>query len=91
MSDTLDLPFALTPAQRKRLFGQYAKQGHAAPPGTGPEGETCGTCQHLRKVGGGNHSFFKCELRRATWTHGPKTDIRAKDPACRLWEREARG
>lgn len=85
MSDTLDLPFALTPAQRKRLFGQYAKQGHVAPPGTGPEGETCGTCKHLCHIQM-SRAYLKCELNRAAWTHGGKTDVRAKDPACRRWE-----
>lgn len=59
---------------------------HAAPPGTGPEGETCKSCLHiyrnrLSKV------YLKCDLMRAHWTGGGGTDIRAKDPACSKWER----
>ena len=62
------------------------KRGYAAPPGTGPEGETCKTCTHYRIVGGGSRSFPKCNLVRAGWTHGHGTDILAKAPACREWE-----
>ena len=58
------------------------KNGYEAPPGTGPEGETCGTCRHKRTCG----KFIKCELRRATWTSGPGTDILARTPACSKWE-----
>ena len=39
----------LTPAQRRKLAPPCGKgpRGHVAPPGTGPEGETCGSCAHL--------------------------------------------
>lgn len=62
-------------------------RGHAAPPGTGPEGETCGTCTHLVRTGRSRRCYPKCGLIRAAWTHGPKTDIRIRDKACRKWER----
>ena len=77
---------AMTELERKRLYRRNAShpRGHAAPPGTGPEGETCGSCAHYtrRKFAG---TYRKCGLMEAHWTNGPKSDIRAKDPACKLW------
>jgi hypothetical protein len=64
------------------------KHGHAAPPGTGPAGEACGSCQHRERVRGGNKTFSKCALAKARWTCGPGSDIRIKDAACRLWTRK---
>ena len=59
-------------------------QGYAATPGTGPAGETCGSC--------GNHAivqhakaYHKCRLMRQMWTGGIKTDIRVRSQACSLW------
>ena len=60
-------------------------KGYAAPPGTGPDGETCGSCRHLYR----NHvakTYLKCSLMKARWTGGAATDIRARSPACRRWE-----
>lgn len=78
---------ALTDAERKRLYRQKASvpRGHAAEPGTGPVGESCGTCKHLTRH---RHAkvYLKCGLMRAAWSHGPKTDIRAGDAACKKWE-----
>jgi hypothetical protein len=64
------------------------KHGHAAAPGAGPSGETCGSCAHLfrnqqAKV------YLKCGLMNAYWTGGYATDVRAGDAACRRWERNA--
>jgi hypothetical protein len=56
-------------------------RGHAAQPGTGPQGETCGGCEHRARVS-------KCALAKARWTHGAGSDIRMKDAACRLWTRK---
>lgn len=63
-------------------------RGHAAPPGSGPEGETCRSCRHLvrRELA---KTYFKCALRRRT--HGRATDVRAKDPACARWEKTEGG
>lgn len=61
-------------------------RGYAAPPGTGPEGETCKTCKHIYR----NQQakvYLKCWLTRACWTGGGKTDIRARAPACSKWEK----
>lgn len=75
----------LTPGQRKRLSTRTKKHGHAAPIGTGPEGETCGSCSHLFRNRMAK-TYLKCELRRATWTGGQGTDVRARDAACAKWE-----
>jgi len=65
------------------------KNGYAAPPGTGPAGETCKGCAHKRSMGHyGGKSFIKCELRRATWTSGEGTDILARSPACSKFEKK---
>ncbi len=59
-------------------------RGYAYQPGTGPKGETCSTCAHLVRRDG----FFKCALCRQNWTNSPRTDIRAKSPACSAWKPE---
>lgn len=63
------------------------KRGYAAPPGTGPAGETCGTCQHIARTGGGARTYLKCKLMKNAWTNGPGTDIRARSAACSKWEK----
>lgn len=74
------LPYALTPLQRQAL-GHKATTGYAAPPGTGPHGETCGSCGSLHvHMTGSRKRFFKCNL--VNWTHGAATDIRMRSPAC---------
>jgi hypothetical protein len=77
----------LTPAQRKQLAAKPGKKGHVMPSGTGPEGETCGSCRHLfRNVM--SKTYLKCELNRAKWTGGAGTDVRAGDASCSKWERK---
>lgn len=61
------------------------KRGHAARPGGGPAGETCGSCGHRVSVVGGKKTFSKCALNKRNWTHGSGSDITRKDPACALW------
>lgn len=61
------------------------RSGHAAPPGSGPAGQTCGGCAHAVSVMGGAKNFTKCRLAEARWTKGPASDIRRKDPACSRW------
>lgn len=55
---------------------------HAAPPGSGPAGETCGSCGRMR-VSRLARCYFKCGLVRSSC--GPATDIRKRDSACRFW------
>ena len=61
------------------------QRGHAAAPGTGPKGETCGSCHHLVRVPLASKNVFKCGLARRNWTGGAGTDIRCKDAACGFW------
>jgi hypothetical protein len=82
----MNLP-AMTPAERRKLIRKGpTPSGYAAPPGTGPQGETCQSCRH-RAVVAYAKNYQKCELNRARWTGGKKTDILVRSPACRLWER----
>jgi hypothetical protein len=60
-------------------------RGHAAPIGTGPAGETCGSCRHMARRDL-SKTYLKCALMRAVWTGGGATDVRAGDAACRRWE-----
>ena len=80
MKDLFGSEVADTPKRRHTT-------GHAAKPGTGPAGEMCGTCRHDRRVSGGNRNFHKCALLEHAWSHGLGTDIKKRDPACRLWEK----
>jgi hypothetical protein len=69
------------PAQRT----VSSKGGYAAAPGTGPDGETCGSCRHLYRKHM-SKTYLKCFLMRRHWTGGSGTDIKAKSPACKVWE-----
>lgn len=80
---------ALTPQQRRKLAPKRkdpVPRGHIMPPGTGPAGETCGSCKHLFRNRMAK-TYLKCELNRPRWTGGGATDIRARDAACQKWER----
>lgn len=85
--DTQRRDRAMTPAERQRLFRnlRVKRTGHAAQPGTGPDGQKCGSCAHLARLCLAK-TFFKCELMRQHWTGGAATDIKFNDPACRKWE-----
>ena len=74
-------------AEARVLLGRKTTQpkGYAAPPGTGPEGETCKSCRYIYR-NEMSKTYLKCELNRANWTGGPGSDIRASAPACRKWE-----
>jgi hypothetical protein len=79
----LDMPLKDKPSIRIFSEKRKRKGGYAALPGTGPEGEKCKTCRHIRRVMGGNKAFPKCALIR--WTKGPGTDIKVGSPACSRW------
>lgn len=59
--------------------------GYAMKPGTGPQGETCGSCKHrfVKRMAG---TYHKCLITRRNWTGGAGTDIRVRSPACQRWE-----
>jgi hypothetical protein len=80
---------ALTPQERRLLFHTRAggpHRGHAAAPGSGPQGETCGSCRHLARNRPSSRAYLKCGLMEAAWTGGAGTDVRARDPACSQWQ-----
>lgn len=56
--------------------------GHAARSGSGPSGETCGTCAHLFRYSFGI-PHIKCGL---LWPRKVRPDIRYEDAACRKWQ-----
>lgn len=62
--------------------------GYAKPPGSGPEGETCGSCFAYHSISYHRKSYPKCELNRHNWTHGRGSDILKSAPACSLWRKK---
>lgn len=78
----------LSDAERKRMRRRLSERprGHIRPPGTGPDGETCGSCRHLHRTTGHAKTYRKCALNEAGWTGGAKSDIRARDAACEKWK-----
>lgn len=84
MLDMFGNPFPVTkPRVRCRL-----DRAHAALVGSGPRKETCRTCAHLARKHMAR-TYLKCGLMRSTWTGGPGTDVRAKDPACSKWKKRS--
>jgi hypothetical protein len=64
-------------------------RGYAAPPGTGPAGETCGSCR-FRVVHSYSRDYHKCSMFvriGGRWTSGTSTDIRVRSAACKFWEK----
>jgi len=77
---------AMTPAERRQALRKEPKpNGYAAPPGSGPAGETCGSCRNHTVVRYAK-TYHKCELTRQGWTGGRATDILVRSPACSQWE-----
>lgn len=72
----------VSPLARRQI--RRADKAHADAPGTGPQGETCGSCGHLveRQF---SRSYYKCVLQRQLWTGGLGTDVRLKDRSCSKW------
>ena len=86
--DLFGLDRALTPRERKKLTRKGKDpipRGHIMPPGTGPAGETCGSCAHLFRNRMAK-TYLKCHLNAARWTGGRASDVRAHDAACVKWE-----
>ena len=79
----MELPASVLNAPRAPKQKQH---GHAAIPGTGPAGETCGSCKNLHRNQVAS-TYLKCWLMRSRWTGGYATDVRAKDAACKQWEK----
>jgi hypothetical protein len=70
---------------QKRKGKSTEAAGYADVPGTGPEGETCKTCDCLVLKDGYSKRFYKCRLMARVWTGGKKTDVLVRSPACSQW------
>lgn len=75
--------FGTAPEVRAKPKGTQAK-GYAWTPGTGPAGETCGSCASLARVRLAS-TYHKCALARERWTGGKATDVLVRSPACKRW------
>ena len=73
--DTITVP--------KRGKHYIQPRGYADHPGTGPAGETCGSCKHISH----GRRWAKCDLTRACHTGGRRSDILVRAAACSKWER----
>ncbi len=67
-------------------FRSAKANGYAAPPGTGPEDETCGSCgncivRELKAARG--RRFYKCEVMLRSWTNERSSDVLLNSPACK--------
>lgn len=62
-------------------------RGYAWTPGTGPAGETCGTCFYLHRRALARN-YLKCSKNRQCWTGGRASDILSRSPACKHWEKK---
>lgn len=85
---SLDVGPELVPVSPKRGKHYIEPKGYACSPGTGPSGETCGTCKHYLRMGRSKHRFAKCGRNRHGWTHSRRTDILAGARACKYWEKK---
>ena len=77
------------PGQRRKP-GVTEPKGYARDPGSGPPGETCGSCRHLYRNEQAK-TYLKCALMRIYWTGGRKTDVLARSPACSEWAAQSDG
>lgn len=85
MMADIDLFGTAVPEPSKAKRKPTPQRGYAAPPGSGPADETCGSCEHhaTRQWAG---TYHKCALMVARWTRGPGSDILVRSPACSRWE-----
>lgn len=58
--------------------------GYAAAPGSGPLGQSCKSCRHMKRVGL-VRAFRKCDLMREFWDGSRKSDVNSSSPACCRW------
>ena len=81
--DLLGDPVDLNPPLPR---GRQKIRGYAADPGSGPEGETCGGCQHSIRQEYHTRTYWKCGHDQGRISRSAATDIRKSSPACKLWE-----
>lgn len=56
------------PVRREKGKRKEIPKGYAAAPGTGPKGEHCASCQFAVKARGGRLYYWKCLLRKLSWS-----------------------
>ena len=84
MSDQNEITYTTQDGRKISLPARLVGiKGYAAPPGSGPDGETCGSCKHhvVRQFA---KNYHKCGL--TNYTGGAATDIRVRSPACKMWQ-----
>lgn len=57
------------------------RTGMVSPMGTGPAGETCGSCRFIVRNSSGGVSTFHCDMMRPAVGH-----VKPRFPACRHWQ-----
>ena len=80
----LDVGGDITPVKTRGKH-YIERRGYAYSPGSGPAGETCGTCQHIQRY----RKWAKCAvyLKMKKRTNSRGTDILVRAPACKYWEK----
>jgi len=87
--EPVDIPGAAVPVSGNRKKRKDPEpRGHYRPKGTGPAGETCGSCKHLYRNQMAK-TYLKCGRAKAIWTGGRGSDVRARDAACEGWEEKS--
>ena len=74
------------PPRRRACRRDYARPYVA---GTGPSDMACRDCAYYVRLPYHGKVYFKCGKMIEYWTHGSKTDIRLKDPACRSFKQDS--
>lgn len=85
MAELIHDLFGEVPPSPPKVSNAGQAHGYAASPGTGPKGETCGSCAHLYRKRMGK-TYLKCDLMAAIWTGGHGTDVLSRSSACMKWE-----
>lgn len=83
-----DLDLFGDPARKPTKNKRVIARGYAYPPGTGPDGEKCGTCFHCFKKSYTSKPYYKCGLMQKIWGKTRKTDILFRSKACKFWEKK---
>lgn len=73
--------------EKPRVHTVLPGKGYAASPGSGPKGESCGSCANCRRYRNrsGGSAYNKCTLVSKPWDKN--TDIRLDAPACLHWKK----
>ena len=69
----------------RQALAQPKPAGYAATPGSGPEGETCGSCSFCRFKLIRGRRVYKCGRMAGCWTRGRESDVNKRSPACSEW------